>query len=56
MPPNQRRIIKQAKLTYSLLGKAFERQTNTTTPLKNMRERIEVLKSLYWDDWYMQIY
>ena len=27
MPSNQQQIIKQAKFTYSLLGKAFEKQT-----------------------------
>ena len=27
MPPNQRQIIEQAKFTYSLLGKAFVKQT-----------------------------
>ena len=26
LPSNQRQIIKQAKFTYSLLGKAFEKQ------------------------------
>ena len=28
-PPDQKRIIKQAKITYSPLGKAFEKQTKT---------------------------
>ena len=28
-PPGQSRIIKQAKITYSPLGKAFEKQTKT---------------------------
>ena len=27
LPPNQQQIIEQAKLTYSPLGKAFEKQT-----------------------------
>ena len=26
LPPNQQQMIKQAKFTYSLLGKAFEKQ------------------------------
>ena len=29
LPPNQRKVIEQAKFTYSPLGKAFEKQTKT---------------------------
>ena len=29
MPSNQQQIIEQAKFTYSLLGKAFKKQTKT---------------------------
>ena len=29
LPSNQQQIIEQAKFTYSLLGKAFEKQTKT---------------------------
>ena len=29
LPSNQKQIIQQAKFTYSLLGKAFEKQTKT---------------------------
>ena len=29
LPPDQRAVIDQAKLTYSPLGKAFEKQTKT---------------------------
>ena len=29
LPSNQQRVIEQAKFTYSLLGKAFEKQTKT---------------------------
>ena len=29
LPPDQRRMIKQAKFAYSPLGKAFEKQTKT---------------------------
>ena len=29
LPPDQRIIIEQAKLTHSLVGKAFEKQTKT---------------------------
>ena len=30
IPPDQRRVIEQAKFAYSLLGKAFEKQIKTT--------------------------
>ena len=30
LPSNQQQIIEQAKFTYTLLGKAFEKQTKTT--------------------------
>ena len=29
LPPDQRRVIEQAKFTYSPLGKAFEKQIKT---------------------------
>ena len=29
LPPDQRRLIEEAKFTYSLLGKAFEKQAKT---------------------------
>ena len=29
LPPDQRRVIEQAKFTYSPLGKAFKKQTKT---------------------------
>ena len=29
LPPDQRRVIEQAKFSYSPLGKAFEKQTKT---------------------------
>ena len=29
LPPDQRRVIEQAKFSYSPLGKAFEKQTQT---------------------------
>ena len=29
LPPDQRKVIEQAKFTYSPLGKAFEKQTKT---------------------------
>ena len=36
LPSNQQQIIEQAKFTYSLLGKSFEKQINTT---ENQGER-----------------
>ena len=36
MPSNWRKIIEQAKFTYSLLGKAFEKQTKT---IENQEEK-----------------
>ena len=36
MPSNQRQITKQAKFTYSSLGKAFEKQTKT---IEDQREK-----------------
>ena len=44
LPSNQQQITEQAKFTYSLLGKAFERQTNT---IKDQgRKQVNALKSL----------
>ena len=41
----QRRVIEQAKFTYSPLGKAFEKQTKTTEEEgKKQDEALEVLK------------
>ena len=34
LPPNQQQIIEQAKFTYSLLGKLFEKQTKRDTKRK----------------------
>ena len=36
MPSNQRQITKQAKFTYSSLGKAFQKQTKT---IEDQREK-----------------
>ena len=33
LPPEQRRVIEQAKFTYSPLGKTFEKQTKTIEDL-----------------------
>ena len=42
---NQRQVIEQAKFTYSLLGKAFEKQTKTIVEKeKKQAEASEVLK------------
>ena len=45
MPPGQKRTIKQAKLTYSLLGKAFEKQIKTTED--QGRKQIEAIMNQY---------
>ena len=37
LPSNQRKIIEQAKFTYSLLGKAFEKQIKT---IEDQREKL----------------
>ena len=44
LPPDQRRVIEQATLAYSLLGKAFEKQTKITEEQgKKQVEALEVL-------------
>ena len=61
LPPHQRRVIEQAKFTYSPLGKAFEKQTKTIEKqgkkqidaITNQNERLKILtnkddhKSIY---------
>ena len=44
MPSNQQQIIEQAKFTYSLLGKAFEKQTKTIED--QGQKQAEILKGL----------
>ena len=44
MPPNQKQLIQQAKFTYSLLGKAFEKQTKTIK--EQGKEQVGALKNL----------
>ena len=41
-PSDQRRVIKQAKFTYSPLAKAFEKQTNTIE--KQGRKHVEAIE------------
>ena len=41
LPSNQQQIIEQAKLSYSPLGKAFEKQTKT---IENQGKPLEPLK------------
>ena len=44
LPPDQRRVIEQAKFAYSLLGKAFEKQTKTIEEQgQKQSEALEVL-------------
>ena len=44
LPPDQRRVIEQAKFTYSFLGKALEKQTETIE--EQGKKQVEVLKVL----------
>ena len=44
LPSNQKQIIEQAKFTYSLLGKAFEKQTKTIQD--QGKKQINALKDL----------
>ena len=39
LPSNQKQITTQAKFTYSLLGKAFEKQTKTTEDQKKSQPK-----------------
>ena len=40
LPSNQQQIIEQARFTYSLLGKAFEKQTKTMKDQGKNRSRV----------------
>ena len=42
LPSNQKQIIEQAKFTFSLLGKAFEKQTKT---VEDQGKAIDTLKT-----------
>ena len=44
LPSDQQQIIEQAKLTYSLLGKAFEKQIKTIED--QGQKQVEILKDL----------
>ena len=44
LPPDQRRVIEQAKFTYPFLGKALEKQTETIE--EKGKKQVEVLKVL----------
>ena len=44
LPSNQKQIIEQAKLTYSLLGKSFEKQIKTIEDLG--KRQVKVLEDL----------
>ena len=44
LPSNQQQIIEQAKFTYFLLGKAFEKQTKTIED--HGKKQVEVLENL----------
>ena len=40
LPPDQSRIIEQVKFIYSLLGKAFEKQTKTNRCYYKSKQKI----------------
>ena len=44
LPSNQQQIIEQAKFNYSLLGKAFEKQTKTIE--EKGQKQVKTLKGL----------
>ena len=44
LPSNQKQIIEQARFTYSLLGKTFEKQTKTIED--QIKKQVDILKSL----------
>ena len=44
LPSNQQQIIEQAKFNYSLLGKAFEKQTKTIE--EKGQKQVKALKGL----------
>ena len=44
LPPNQKQIIEEAKFTYSLLGKAFEKQAKTIED--QGKKQVDALKNL----------
>ena len=44
LPSNQKQIIEQSKITYSLLGKAFEKQIKTIED--QGKEQVDALKDL----------
>ena len=50
LPSNQRQVIKQVKFTYSLLGKASEKQT-TTVNKNNWRARRITNKDTWKESW-----
>ena len=45
LPPDQSRIIEQAKFTYSSLGKVFEKQTKTTKDQTKKHVKLKLYKS-----------
>ena len=48
MLSNQKQITEQAKFTYSLMGKTFEKQTKTT--VVEEQKQVDALKSLESSD------
>ena len=46
IPPDRRRVIEQAKFAYSLLGKAYEKQTNKIEEQGKNKLKFQKLKSV----------
>ena len=46
IPPDRRRVIEQAKFAYSLLGKAYEKQTNKIEEQGKNKLKLQKLKSV----------
>ena len=51
LPPDQRRVIDQAKLAYYFLGKAFEKQTNTIEDQGTNKSNLRARKTTGWIYW-----
>ena len=46
IPPDRRRVIEKAKFAYSLLGKAYEKQTNKIEEQGKNKLKLQKLKSV----------
>ena len=51
LPSNQREILKEVKFAYSILGKAFEKQTTNKSNLRPMEKNKQMLLRMKTKDW-----